>query len=66
MIQNQAFTSNSIKIFIKFTSKINECHKIATKFLLNKILLQAFKSYINKKRQISNYTNKRKEKGFKA
>ena len=50
---------------MKFTSKINECHKIATKFLLNKILLHALKLYIYfffKKGQISNYVNKRREK----
>ena len=49
---------------MKFTSKINECHKIATKFLLNKILLHALKLYIyfKKKGQISNYVNKRREK----
>ena len=49
---------------MQFTSKINECHKIATKFLLNKILLHALKLYIyfKKKGQISNYVNKRREK----
>ena len=43
IIQNQYFINNSIRNSIKFTRKINECHKIATKSLPNKILLHVLK-----------------------
>ena len=49
---------------MKFTSKINECHHFAIKFLLNQILFHVLKFGILgvKKMQISNDVNKRSEK----